>query len=177
MSASKKYKHTTIAIDPSSVRLAYVVTWPHGEEFILCELPKDKIEACGHAYRYTKDVLYRFSSLRSPPTVFCERQVGSPRGGYNALIPQAHVSGAIMAATSTTATPAPFVPVQVGAWKKAVIGVGSAGKDLVADRIKILWPSAWEAAQQYPKTKGRQDIIDAAAMNIWGRMFINGKIQ
>jgi len=173
---SKRYKHTTIAIDPSSVRLAFAVTGPRGEKFYLFDLPKDKVEACGYAYRYTRDVISEFSFFGCRPVVFCERQVGSPRGGYNALIPQAHVSGAIMAATVTAATPAPFVPVQVGTWKKTVIGVGSAGKDLVAARIKVMWPSAWEVAQQHPKTKGRQDIIDAAAMNLWGRMYQNGKI-
>ncbi len=82
-----------------------------------------------------------------------------------------------MAASCSGAVTAAFTPVQVGAWKKAVIGVGDASKDLIADRMKDLWPTAWEAAQEYPKTRGRQDVIDAAAINIYGRMLLNGKLK
>jgi hypothetical protein len=169
----KRYRHTVLAIDPSSVRLALVVTWPRGEAFEVIELPKDKVAACGTAYLEIGKAIERFTYRGSLPIVLCERQVGSPRGGYNALIPQAHVAGALMAATDVTG--APFLPVQVGAWKKRVVGVGNAGKELISDRIHVLWSSAWEAAQTYPKTKGRQDIIDAAAINLYGRMLLNAK--
>jgi len=153
-------------VDPSSVKIALTITSPAGEDFQVWRLPKSagKIEECGYAYFMMTSLLHVFPSA----AVFLEAPVSvGGRGSVRALLPQAQVGGAIMAACRGT----PLTLVQNTKWKAKVFGMGNASKQFITSRMETRWPTAYKAAIT-KRGKIDQDVIDASAINIYGRLII-----
>jgi len=160
------YKHTVMGIDPSSTKLAVVVTSPGGENFYTWKLPKSKWkkEECGYAYHTMTSMLHAHPGAY----VFLEAPVGVPgRGGFRAVIPQSQVGGAILAACRG----ADVRLVENTLWKSRLLGNGQASKFFIQSRLRTRWPAAYQAAIT-KRGKVDQDICDAAFINIYGRFVV-----
>ena len=158
------YRNTCVGIDPSSVKLAVVITSPMGEDFQIWRLPKSKWkqEECGYVYSMMTALLHVFPTAN----VFLEAPVGvAGRGGFNAVIPQAQVGGAIIAACrGVNLTLVPNTQ-----WKLRVLDYGKPSKEYLRTRLETRWPAAYKAAIN-KRGKFDGDLIDASWINLYGRL-------
>ena len=158
-----------VGIDPSSVKLAMVAKAVGvSEPLLVCQ---SRIASTGHggsplacdaAYRSIPHYLGPLSQHGSLHVYIEAPVVG--RGVRSTLV-QAFVSGAIQASLATLTRHVYLV--YPSAWKKAVIGKGSATKGDVASSIAALWPGAFSMAA------GDQDIVDSAAICLYAEQRIN----
>jgi Holliday junction resolvasome RuvABC endonuclease subunit len=148
---------TIIGIDPSSKKLALCITGTEVLQTDVIRLPAGVYSATGTAYR---EVFYYLESLNGAAVVYME----APLVGRNvaSTIVQAQVGGAVIAAARNSATE--LVLVNVGSWKKQVVGKGNALKEDAAAWLEKNWPEAYHLAQ------GDQDLVDAACINRYGVM-------
>jgi hypothetical protein len=108
-----------------------------------------------------------------PPRLFLEAPVMGV-GGPGATIPQAFVSGGIMAAAVQGGAVISLVNNQ--SWKKRVCGNGGFNKFAVSRWVEEAWPALYGKAPiittqaQGKELQGRadQDILDAGCLNIYG---------
>lgn len=148
---------TVIGIDPSSKKLALCIT--NGTKvptFHKINLPVGLHSATGVAYREVFCLLESFNGLAR---VYMEEPLVGV-GGVHSTIVQAQVGGAVMAAAANIGTRLELV--NVGSWKKQVVGNGKAKKPEVAAWLEENWKKAYNLAA------GDQDLIDAAAINRYG---------
>jgi Holliday junction resolvasome RuvABC endonuclease subunit len=146
-----------IGVDPSSAKLAFVITDGDTlEQVVAIPLPpKDRQNTrSGAAYNAVLEVI---GSKRA--WVFLE----SPlywRGGKS-TIPLAQISGVVQAAVHNAGHQLEMVNNQ--RWKSRVIGIHNAKKDQIGEVMATLWPEVHAIAN------GDEDLIDAAAINMYGR--------
>jgi len=146
--------------------MAVVITSPAGEDFQTWRLPKSKWkqEECGYAYFMMTTLLHAFPDAN----VFLEAPVGvAGRGGFNAVIPQAQVGGAIIAACRG----AKLTLVPNTQWKSRVLSYGKPSKEYLRTRLETRWPAAYKAAIN-KRGKFDVDLIDASWINIYGRLIL-----
>lgn len=157
-------KTTVLGVDPSTKKIAIAGTQTRLQrepEFWSIRLPVHPIIRCGTAFGEFGALLYDLTQRDGePPRVYLEAPILA-RGGPHATIVQAQVGGAIMAACVEYR--APLVMVNNSSWKKQVLGNGNLDKTKIAAELRRVWPEAWELAD------GNQDLIDAAAINKYGR--------
>lgn len=150
---------TIVGVDPSSNKLSAVITQGDlNPELHRIKLPRDKVRACRVAYEWVITLVEPFPL--PGVYVFLEMPVLG-RGGAGSTIPQAQVNGAMLAAGSMAGVQ--VVTVNNKRWKKQVVGNGAASKEDVAAWCALCWPPVFEGA------KGDQDLLDAAAINRFGR--------
>lgn len=147
-----------VGIDPSSKKIALCVS---SEVFQLdvIRLPAGLYSATGAAYREVFSFLDGLGHY-DKVSVYME----APLVGRNvaSTIVQAQVGGAVVAAVKNSLRPTPLHMVNVGTWKKQVVGKGNAQKSEVAEWLEKNWPEA------YHEAAGDQDLIDAACINRYG---------
>lgn len=154
-----------VGIDPSSRKLAAVVTWSDSAGFAV-ELrdlpPKMPVETCLLAYVWVRRLIKEQRDKGYRVHVFIEAPISAvAKGGVRALIPQAQVSGALMAgAASLVGTRTELVPLT--AWKKEVVGKGNATKPQIKEWAGVYW------RRLYDKWHHDQDVLDAAGINRFG---------
>ena len=146
---------TIIGIDPSSKKLAFCMT--KGKYTISLHtksLPEGVLHASGAAF---EEAFLFFSKMPN-----CHVFMEAPLEGHSvhSAIIQAQVGGAVLAAASKVHVNVELV--NVGSWKKQVVGKGNAKKPEVAEWLKENWPEA------YNRANGDQDLIDASAINRYG---------
>lgn len=108
-----------------------------------------------------------------PPRLFCEAPVMGV-GGPGATIPQAYVTGAIMAAAVQGGAQISLINNQT--WKKRVCGNGNINKLMVSEWVEEKWPLLYRKAPiittlaQGADLQGRadQDILDAGCLSKYG---------
>jgi Holliday junction resolvasome RuvABC endonuclease subunit len=145
-----------IGIDPSSKKLAMCIASEGQFQLDVINLPAGLYSATGAAYR---EVFCFLESLNGSAYVYMESPLVGV-GGVHSTVVQAQVGGAVMAAVRNSATPLHMV--NVGTWKKQVLGKGNAKKPEVAEWLEKNWPAA------YHEANGDQDLIDAACISRYG---------
>lgn len=153
-----------LGVDPSTKSLAVAITNSRNQrtpEMLKIRLPEDRSQACATAFREFSSLLLDLRDETGQiPYVFLEAPVVG-RGGAYSTIAQANVGGAVMAATAESGG---FLRLaNVSTWKKVVVGRGNMKKPEVTHAMEVVWPEA------YAEADGDQDLIDAAAINIFGR--------
>lgn len=149
-----------VGADVSSSRLALVACDEGGNLLALRKFALAKRsgpDAVYEGYRQTRRFLKQFTGLTV--YVFIEDALAG-RGGVKATKVQAYTNGGVQAASYGRAEGVYLV--NVGTWKKAIIGKGNATKDEVASCIQEIWQEAGEEAGN------DQDLLDAAAIALYG---------
>lgn len=165
-----------IGIDPSSSKIAVVVVKGGRPvtHHVLGLPPKQPAETCTLASKFINDLIVSLQYPEGiwdevpdplPVHVFLEAPVYAPKAGPGSLIPQAQVSGAILAACGLRGVPVELVDNAV--WKKDVIGSGSASKIEIARWVRMHCRSIYLAAQ------ADQDVCDAACIALHGSHFVH----
>ena len=165
---------TVLGVDPSSVKIAVVESSKpnvkkatiHVCHFQYEEIEKKVLEAFDFMFDFIMEIRERDGES---PAVFLEAPVMGV-GGPGATIPQAFVSGSIMAAVAQADAGLKLVNNQ--SWKKRALGNGNINKVEVRNRMGVVWP---ELVKQIPiMEKGEfkgypdQDLIDAGGLNRFG---------
>lgn len=164
-----------VGIDPSSRKLAAVAT--QGNNILKTstyDLPEKRpYETCSMAFYWIHVLVHDLRGIdpwapepraTNRVYVFMEAPVLAPKAGAGSLIPQAQVSGVILAACGSQDVPAELVYIQD--WKKLIVGNGNASKAEVA-----LWcRKHWRIL--YRLVNGDQDLIDAGAINRYGARMV-----
>jgi len=147
---------TVIGIDPSSKKLALCVSENgYDSELHTIDLPGGLYSATGAAYRE----VFSFLDFGGDLVIYMEAPLVGV-GGVHSTVVQAQVGGAVMAAASNFGVPLKLV--NVGHWKKTVIGKGNAKKPEIAEWVEKNCPEAYHLAE------GDQDLIDAIAIHRYG---------
>lgn len=151
---------TVVSIDPSSRKLAVVVT-PRPRKFTVAvkKLSENHVLGSGQAFSFVDDLLRKVLRSDDNVVVYLERPVMG-RGGAHSTIVQSQISGAVMAAASRLGVPVTMVNNQ--SWKKRICGRGNIDKAEVAARMATIWPELVAEAGK------DQDLIDAGAINLFG---------
>lgn len=154
-----------IGIDPSSRKLAAVanVLGETSFDVHIKELPpKLPAETCLLAYVWMRRICYHYSSEGYQVKCYLEAPISAgAKGGVKALIPQAQVSGALLAgAKSIRASHIELVSIQT--WKKIVVGAGNATKPQIRQWAQQYWGAL------YKDYSDDQDVLDAAGINRYG---------
>lgn len=165
---------TVLGVDPSSQKIAAVESSDpkrdkptlHVKHFDFEDIEKK----CEEAFDFMFDTLMVIRERDGqPPRVFLEAPVMGV-GGPGATIPQAFVSGAIMAACMQAGSIVVLVNNQT--WKKRALGRGNINKDQVRELMKETWPRLFKATPIMEKGdfKGHpdQDLLDAGGLNLHG---------
>jgi hypothetical protein len=165
-----------IGIDPSSRKLAAVIS--QGSTLLdvrKTDLPEKRpAETCYLAYKFVYDLVYEMQGVdpwNNDVMPNCEVLVcveaplsAGARGGVRALIPQAEVAGAILAACGVRGVTVELVPQQ--SWKKVVVGNGNASKAEIRRWAMKYWRKLWLASL------ADQDILDAGGINRYGAKMV-----
>lgn len=152
-----------IGIDPSTAKLAFTTTVDGKiESMVAVPLPaKDRGNSrAGYAYHEVEKVVGIQRAF-----VFLEAPIYW-RGGKS-TIPLAQMSGVVQAAVHNLGHTLEMVNNQ--RWKTRVIGIGNANKEQIAEVMQKLWPEAYALAD------GDQDLIDAAAINLYGQQIMGNR--
>lgn len=151
---------SVIGIDPSSKKLALCCSG-NGfySELHVIDLPGGLYSATGAAYR---EVFSFLKFAEGPVAVYLEAPLVGV-GGVHSTIVQAQVGGAVIAAAQNLAVPLKLV--NVGTWKKQVVGKGNAKKPEISEWVEKNCPEAYHLAE------GDQDLIDAVCLNRYGIMY------
>jgi Holliday junction resolvasome RuvABC endonuclease subunit len=153
--------HTVIGIDPSSKKLAIVVTRTFDKKEVpqvfKHKLSDDINAATGEAYSHIIDLM-RIVYCGCPVSVYLE----SPMMGVNphSTIVQTQVGGAVMAAFWNERVDVCLVNNKE--WKKVMCENGNIKKELIPAVLERIWFPAYTQAQ------GDGDLIDAAMINRFG---------
>lgn len=147
-----------LGIDPSSAKLALV--WEEENylkmrTFALPSVATWEVR-CAVAFAIMSKFFYDYD-VRS---VYVEAPVFG-RGGPGATLPQAMVTGSILAACGEWKIPFSKL-VNNTTWKKRILGNGAMSKPEIAEAMRELWPRASR------KAGGDQDLIDAAGVYQYG---------
>lgn len=147
---------TVIGIDPSSKKLAFCIT---GKRYRIVDmhkksLPEGVLQATGAAF----EEAFLFFQSNQGARVYMESPVVG-RSAHSTIV-QAQVGGAVLAAACKAGLD--VVMANVSSWKSQVVGNGHASKDQVKDWLEENLPSV------YIRTEGDQDLIDAAAITLYG---------
>jgi Holliday junction resolvasome RuvABC endonuclease subunit len=156
-----------VGVDPSSKTIALVAKHPvigtvSAQKYILAK--KAGPEACSVAMEVMQEWMHQvdqIAPLGGNRLAFIEAPVIG-KGGARTTMVQAFVSGVIQACFIQGGFNVYLV--QNTAWKRVVVGDGSASKDACARAIAGRWPRVYQLAQ------GDQDLLDAAAICIYGRI-------
>ncbi len=152
---------TVVAIDPSSRKLAAVVSKIGKEPSVEThtrKLPQDKPTACLLAFEWARSLVDM--QEESDVCVFVEMPVMG-RGGPGSTIPQAQINGALLAGAQMAN--AEVLPVNNARAKKTVIGRGNATKDDIKQWVKAAWPVL------YARIGKDQDLCDSAMIYVYGK--------
>lgn len=160
-----KKEHVIIGIDPSSRRLAAVAN-VLGETAYCVHIrelpPKLPAETCLLAYAWIRRLCHQYSEQGYEVWCYLEAPVSAgAKGGVKALLPQAQVSGALLAGALSVRS-AHIELVYIQTWKKQVITKGNATKT----EIKQWASQYWRAL--YDDYSSDQDVLDAAGINRFG---------
>jgi len=160
---------TVVGIDPDTVRLSLVITRKRGQKVPeVMQIPlageSNHIKSCGIAFRKIGEVLHDLTSDNGAPYVFLEMPVMGAANGRalpGPTISQAQIGGAVTAAAEEFECPISWVHNM--SWKKIVCGKGTIAKTDIPGVMTDVWPELVKAAN------GDQNIIDAGAINLFGR--------
>lgn len=146
-----------LGVDPSSVKLALVWEEDNYLKMATFRLRGETWEVrCAEAFQVMGKFFYDHEVL----TIYTEAPVMG-RGGPGATVPQAMVTGSILAACGEYQIP--FVKlVHNKTWKKRILGNGNLDKPGIAKAMKKTWPRASR------KANGDQDLVDAAGIYQYG---------
>lgn len=157
-----------IGIDPSSKKLAFVITKGGKQPRVVTRtLPDSPLDikadwAERHARRiaapYVKDG-YRVVAFVEDPVV--------GRGGAHATIVQATVRGGILVGLRRAGVEK-IHGVNNQRWKKAVVGNGGVGKPQIKKYVHDTWPTVYKMATG-PNGGVDEDVCDAACINLHGQ--------
>lgn len=165
---------TVLGLDPSSLKLAAVVTSAPKRDKPTLHVTHFEFEEyerkCEEAFDWTFDLLMEIRERDDqPPAVYLEAPVMGV-GGPGATIPQAYVSGAVMTACAQAGARVKLVNNQT--WKKRAMGAGNLNKVQVRERMYEVWPElvALIPIMEKGEFKGfpDQDLIDAGGLNLFG---------
>lgn len=149
-----------VGIDPSSHKMAAVITRQDNLlGFESVRLPEDKGLACKRAYEWVGFLIEEYAGV-DPIHVYMEAPIMGV-GGPGSTIPQAQVGGAVMAAWNMQDISVSLINNQ--SWKRQICGKGNIRKDQVAGAMMTVWPELVHSVG------GDQDLIDAGAINMYGR--------
>jgi Holliday junction resolvasome RuvABC endonuclease subunit len=168
---------TVGGIDPNSHKIAIVETRKidRVKPFIHVVLLTGEIEErSSQAFDYICDFCISVKERDgSYPRLFLEAPIQG-RGGPGSTIPQAFISGAIMAGAVQGGSQIALINNQT--WKKRVIGNGNVNKLDVSEWVEDHWPLLFEKTpvienlSQGHELQGRpdQDILDAGCLSKFG---------
>lgn len=164
-----------VGIDPSSKKLAAVVTDAHDVFFVFFrKLPDtaDMSERCRWAYKHSRTLVRKIQRLYPGEAiyVFIEDPVVG-RGGAYSTIAQSKVHGAILAGLRSTDAEITVRGVNNSQAKKAVVGKGNADKPAIRKWCQAYWKQLYRRVCEYNKGD-QQDIIDAGMINRHGTMVV-----
>lgn len=165
-------KPIIIGIDPDSHRITIVIT--DGDDFKVRRkhLPesKDVGEWCASAERFVYGVCKEYIKQGRDVFVGIESPFANPRAP-SAVVPLSRLNGAMHAGAYRAG--AKTYPVTISTWKKEVCGKGNMTKPQIAAWCKTYWRQLWDAAQQVLVSRGRQDVIDAGAINRYTQKLVS----
>lgn len=170
---------TVGGIDPSSTRIVIVESrrsnrkkaYIHSTQLVSERVEDRLLEAFDFIVEFAMAVRDRDGQS---PRLYLEAPVMGV-GGPGATIPQAYVSGSIMAAAAQTESWIGLVNNQ--SWKKKVLGRGNLSKPEVSPLMEEVWPEFMEKVPSLEKSQNQgaippgspdQDIVDAGAINLFG---------
>lgn len=165
---------TVLGVDPSSQKIAVVESSAKSRDKPTLHATHFELEAheekVNEAFDFAFDLFYSVRERDGvPPRVFIEAPIQGV-GGPGATVPQAFVTGAIMAAAGQAGVPIKLVNNQT--WKKKGLGKGNINKDQVRALIKELWPTLYNMVPIMDKGEFKglpdQDLIDAGGINRYG---------
>ena len=169
----KKVK-TVLGLDPSSVKLAAVESSDPRRDVPTLHVYHFEHEAIeekvSEAFDWLFDLLMGILERdEAPPVVYLEAPVMGV-GGPGATIPQAFISGSLMAACVQAGVPVKLINNQT--WKKRALGHGNIGKPEVRERMKDTWPKLYKRVPIMEKGDFKgfpdQDLLDAGGLNLFG---------
>ena len=157
-------KPVVIGVDPDSKRITVVISI--GDDFKVRRkaLPetKDVSEWCASAYRFIYRIVKDYKAQGRDVYVGIESPFANPKAP-SAVVPLGRLNGAMHAAAYMAG--ATTYPVTIATWKKEVCGKGNMTKPQIAAWCKVYWRLLWDEAQTILVSRGRQDVIDAGAIN------------
>ena len=162
-----------IGIDPSSVKIALVVTYGSDTSRVDANIYKLRKEQdfalrCGFAYKTVSRELKRLAARHPDAELFAfieEPVVG--RGGAYSTISQSKVHGAIIAACYCSGVVVKTSGVNNATAKKQIVGAGNASKTDIRRWAKVYWGNLEEQIVKFNKGD-QQDIADAGMINRYG---------
>ena len=154
-----------IGIDPSSKKLAAVAAFGTPDRPRLVDWTARRLttgnwdtSVTALAMEWAWDIIGVARSAGDPVVYLEEPVVG--RGGVRSTVVQAFTSGALQGALAYECVPVHLV--NVGTWKREVVGNGHASKTDVGRLVRDDWPAAAAAVGS------DQDLLDAAAICLYG---------
>lgn len=144
-------------LDPSSKKLALVVTDGHSHDFHVAKLPDGpdhRPEACVGAEDWIRHMIGVYPDVA---LIGLEMPMGA-KGGFGSTIPQAMISGALQAGIAREKKHVELI--NIPNWKLSVVGKGSASKEEISNWVEDNYPSAWLRCVD-SKGKLDQDLVDA----------------
>lgn len=169
---------TVGGIDPSSERIALVESSRHNRKKAFIHTIKLNADRIEDRQLQAFDFIVHFAmAVRDregqSPRLYLEAPVMGV-GGPGATIPQAFISGSIMAAAAQTECWISLINNQT--WKKRAMGSGNINKNEVTKRMEVIWPEFFKKVptvthKQFtdqPPGAPDQDIIDAGGLNLHG---------
>lgn len=166
--------NTVLGIDPSSVKIAIIessagdVKKPtlHTKHFQNEAIEKKVLEAFDFIFDVCMEVRERDGET---PVLYLEAPIMGV-GGPGSTIPQAFISGSIMAAAAQAGCLLKLVNNQT--WKKRGMGNGNINKVQVRERMEEIWPELIAVIPIMEKGEFKgfpdQDLIDAGGLNLFG---------
>lgn len=145
---------------------AAVVKYPLNPRQSDAYSPKAAAEALDCMYEYVESIS-GMAVPGAPRLAFVEAPVVAGARNLQTTIKQSFVNGVVQAVFVKAGFEVEHVAVST--WKKVVCGNGSADKTQVASSIRRQWPVVHNAAE------GDQDIIDAAAVCLYGQAVVNDR--
>ena len=176
--------HCVGGIDPSSKKIVIVETrktntrkpFIHSVELLHDRIEDNQLEAFDFIVEFCMAVRERDGQS---PNLYLEAPVMGGGGGSamrpGATIPQAYVSGSIMAAAAQCRSPIQLV--NNSTWKKRICGNGNIAKENIGPWVKENWPELYRkapvvSAKQHqgkiPNNMPEQDTLDAGCISLFG---------
>lgn len=155
-----------IGVDPASTKLAFVALYKsqHITRFYN-RIGRSGAEACSAGWEHSS---YFVEFVRStwpgiPINAFVEQPVLG-RGGVRSTMVQSFTSGAVQGSLHSSGCDVTLA--NPSTWKKKAVGRGNATKEDISKWLRLRWPSLHAAAG------GNQDLMDAAAIAIYGQLLL-----
>lgn len=158
-----------IGIDPSSKKLAFVITKNGRSPRVVTRSlpdPSDHATKADWAERHTRRVASPYVKKGYRVVVFLEEPVVGRGGAYTTII-QATVGGGILVGAKRAGVKE-IHRVNNQRWKKSVVGNGGVDKAKIKQHVAKVWPVVYEMSKG-PKGAADSDVCDAACINLHGQ--------